>query len=110
MEYVNYDMTGGFMDGARAYAPDGSYFTTDGGRFAWHKKPPANFCVQALVKSEPRLVLRTPMIAARITNVAYTPLQHERDWNTSGYYFANGGKTDRLGYGPSFFSETSATG
>jgi hypothetical protein len=42
--------------------------------------------------------------------VAYTPLQHERDWATSGYYFANGGKTDRLGYGPSFFSETSATG
>lgn len=110
MEYVNYDMTGGFMDGARAFAPDGAYFTTDGGRFAWHKKPPANFCVQALVKSEPRLILRTPMLAARITNVAYTPLAHERDWATSGYYFADGGKTDRLGYGPSFFSETAATG
>ena len=86
-EYVNYDMSGGFMDGARAFAPDGSYFTTDGGRFAWHKKPPSNFCVQALVKSEPRLILRTPQIAARVTNVAYTPLAHERDWNTSGYYF-----------------------
>lgn len=110
MEYVNYDMTGGFMDGARAFAPDGAYFTTDGGRFAWHKKPPANFCVQALVKSEPRLILRTPMLAARITNVAYTPLAHERDWNTSGYYFVNGGRTDRLGYGPSFFSETAQTG
>lgn len=110
MEYVNYDMTGGFMDGARAFAPDGAYFTTDGGRFAWHKKPPANFCVQALVKSEPRLILRTPMLAARITNIAYTPLAHERDWNTTGYYFVNGGKTDRLGYGPSFFSETATTG
>jgi len=110
MEYVNYDMTGGFLDGARAFAPDGSYFTTDGGRFAWHKKPPTNFCVQALVKSEPRLILRTPMIAARITNVAYTPLAHERDYQTTGYYFVNGGKTDRLGYGPSFFSETSQTG
>ncbi len=110
MEYVDYDREGGFMAGARAFAPDGAYFTTDGGRFAWHKKPPTNFCVQALVKSEPRLVLRTPQIAARINNVAYTPLVHERDWNTSGYYFVNGGRTDRLGYGPSFFSETAAVG
>ena len=110
MEYFNYDSPQGAMAAAKLLAPGDSYFTTDGGRFAWHKKPPTNFCVQALVKSEPRLILRTPMIAARITNVAYTPLAHERDWNTSGYYFVNGGKTDRLGYGPSFFSETAATG
>lgn len=110
MEYVNYDTPGGAMDGARALASGDSYMSTDGGRFLWHKKPPTNFCVQALVKSEPRLILRTPQLAARLTNVAYTPLQHERDWNTSGYYFVNGGKTDRLGYGPSFFSETSSIG
>lgn len=106
MEYVPYDQPGGAMDAARALAPDGHYFTTDGGRFLWHKKPPTNFCVQALVKSEPRLILRTPQIAARLTNLAYTPIQHERDAFTTGYYFVNGGKTDRLGYGPSFFSQT----
>lgn len=105
MEYVNYDAANGFMDGARALAPDGSYFTTDAGRFAWHKKPPTNFCVQALVKTEPRLILRTPQLAARLTNVAYTPYQHEDEaFITPGYYFVNGGKTDRLGYGPSFFA------
>jgi hypothetical protein len=110
MEYVDYTAPGGAMDMARAYAPEGAYMATDNGRFLWHKKPPTNFCVQALVKAEPRLILRTPQLAARLTNVAYTPLQHERDAFTTGYYFVNGGKTDRLGYGPSFFSETSSIG
>lgn len=110
MEYVDYTAPGGAMDMARAYASGDSYMATDNGRFLWHKKPPTNFCVQALVKSEPRLILRTPQLAARLTNVAYTPIQHERDWATTGYYFANGGRTDRLGYGPSFFSEVSGLG
>lgn len=111
MEHVDYNRSGGFMDGARALAPDGSYFTTDGGRFAWHRKPPANFCVQALVKTEPRLILRTPQLAARLTNVAYTPWQHEDEaFTTPGYYFVNGGRTDRLGYGPSFFSPNTNVG
>lgn len=106
MEYLNYDAPNGALAAARALAPDGSFFTTDGGRYLWHKKPPTNFCVQALVKAETRLILRTPQIAARLQNVAYTPLVHERDWSPTGYYFANGGKTDRLGYGPSFYSPT----
>lgn len=108
-DYINYDGAGGALEAARAMAPNDSFFATDGGRFLWHKKPPTNFCVQALVKGEPGLVLRTPQIAARINNVAYTPLAHERDWNTSGYYFVNGGQTSRAGYGPSFFSPNTNT-
>jgi len=42
-----------------------------------------------------------------LTNVNYTPLAHERDVFTSDTYFVNGGKTDRLGYGPSYYSPTS---
>lgn len=102
-EYLNYDAPNGALAAARALAPGDSYMATDGGRFLWHRKPPTNFCVQALVKTEPRLILRTPYLAARITNVAYTPLAHERDWNTSGYYFANGGATSR-GVAPSYYS------
>jgi hypothetical protein len=104
IDYINYDMPNGALAAARAMAPQDSFFATDAGRFLWHKKPPTNFCVQALVKGEPRLVLRTPHIAARLTNVAYTPLEHERDWNPTGYYFVNGGRTDRNGYSPSFWS------
>lgn len=102
MEYLNYDMPNGALAAARALAPGDSFTTTDGGRFLWHRKPPTNFCVQALVKTEPRLILRTPQIAAKLTNVAYTPLAHERDWDPTGYYFVNGGSTSR-GVAPSYY-------
>lgn len=103
MEYINYDAPYGAMEAARVLAPGDSYSTSDGGRFFWHKKPPTNFCVQAVVKTEPRLILRTPQIAARMTNVRYTPLSHERDWNPASSFFFDGGRTNYIGFGPSLF-------
>ena len=46
-------------------------------------------------KIENRIILRTPQIAGRITNVCYEPLQHERDPFPSDPYFVNGGNTSR---------------
>lgn len=106
IEYLNYDAPNGAMDAARLMAPEGSYMTTDNGRFLWHKKPPTNFCVQFLVKSETRIILRTPHLAGRLTGVQYTPIQHERSPFTDSAYFVNGGRTDRGGYGPSYYSPT----
>lgn len=91
MEYFDYSTPGGFMEGARAFAPDGSYDISDNGRFAWHFKPPTNWCVEVVAKTEPRLLLRTPMLAARLTDVRYVPYVHERDWDPDGTYFVNGG-------------------
>ena len=111
MEYFNYDTPQGAMEAARVLAPGDSYFTTDAGRFLWHKRPPTAYCVQAQVKTEPRLVLRTPQIAARLTSVAYTPNpQHEDDWSTSSsvYYLLNGGKVGWIA--PSFFSPNTTAG
>lgn len=105
-EYVNYDMAGGAMDFARALAPDGSFYTSDSGRFLWHRKPPNNFCVQMLAKTEPRLLLLTPHIAARLTNVKYTPLNQVRSPFTDNSYFVDGGGTSRIGYGPSYYTPT----
>jgi len=108
LEHIDYDMPGGAMDMARAMAPDGFYSTSDGGRFLWHKKLPNNFCVQMMAKTEPRLLLLTPHLAARLENVRYVPFAHVRGWDTADTsYFVNGGKTDYGGYGPSFFSPTS---
>lgn len=107
MEYKKYDQAGASMEAARAFAPADSYFTSDDGRFLWHKRPPEHYCVQLEAKTEPRLLLRTPFLAARLTNIAYTPLLHERDPFTSSSYFVDGGKTNRLGYGPSYYSPTS---
>ncbi len=84
-------------------APDGSYFIADGGRFLWHRKPPSNWCVEMSSLTKPRIMLETPYLAARMTNVRYTPLAHERDWNTSASYYADGGRYERDYYGPSYY-------
>lgn len=107
MEYIDYDSPMGAMEAAKTFAPDGFYYTSDNGRFLWHKKLPNNFCVQLLAKTEPRLLLHTPHLAARLTTVQYTPLAHERDWNTDSSYYVNGGRTDYVGYPASFYTPVS---
>lgn len=73
----------------------GSFFWTDGGRYLWSRKPPTNWCVQMLSKIEPRLILLTPHLAGRITDVVYVPFMHERDSINGDYYFVDGGVTSR---------------
>lgn len=110
LEYVPYNAENGPMDFARAFGAESFYNTTDNGRFLWHFKPPTNFCVQFLAKTEPRIILRTPFLAARYTTIRYTPVSHERDWNTSGTYFADGGQTSYNGIvppAPSYYAPTS---
>ena len=103
MEYFNYEAPGGALEGAKFLAPGDTYYTTDNGRFFWHKKPPTNFCVQLLAKTEPRLLLLTPYLAARITDIDYTPLQHERSWDPSNTsYWVDGGRTTGPGVNPSY--------
>lgn len=94
----------------QAFSP-GFYQVTDAGRFLIHRKPPTNFCVQMLAKTEPRLVLRTPFIAARLTNIKYTPIKHERGWDpysqhANSSFYVDGGKTNRGGSFTSFFTPT----
>lgn len=103
-EYFDYNAKDGALDFARQMAPDGSYFTRDDGRFMWHVRPPNHFCVQAEVKTEPRIVMRTPFLAARITNVRYTPLLMPRSPFTDSSYFVNGGQTSYPA--PSYYTPT----
>ena len=110
MEHINYDAPYGAMDAARLMAPEGFYYTSDSGRFLWHKKLPNNFCVQLMAKAEPRLLLLTPHLAARLMDVRYTPLAHERDWDPDGSYYVDGGVTSRPGFGPSFFFPSGSSG
>jgi hypothetical protein len=105
-EHFNYESPNGPMEMARVFAPSDSYFTSDGGRFLWHKKPPTNLCVQLVSYMIPRLMLLTPYLAARLTDVKCEPLEHERSPFTDSAYFVDGGRTDRNGYGPSFYSPT----
>jgi len=107
-ESFNYATPGGSMEVARMFTPGDSFFTTDAGTFLWHRKPPTNYCVQLSTVTRPRVILRTPYIAARITDVSWTPeTEHERSPFTSNSYFVNGGMTSYEGYFPSFYSPTS---
>lgn len=107
MEYFNFDMQNGPMAAARMLAPAGAYETSQGGRYLFHKYYPKNLCVQIAGWVKSRLVLETPYLASRLTGVGYEPLIHERQPFTDDAYFVNGGRTDYIGYGPSYYSPTS---
>lgn len=80
------------------------YFWTDGGRYLWHRKPPVNWCAQWMSKIEPRLILRTPQLAGRLMNVAYSVEKHYRDVFPGDDYYVNGGIS--AGYAaPDLYSE-----
>ena len=55
----------------------------------------ANFCYKLKVKTEQRVVLRTPQLAGKVQNVKYSPLQHLRSYDPDSPYFANGGVSVR---------------
>jgi hypothetical protein len=107
LEYLPYTGERSAVTAAQAFGVSSFYQASDNGRFLWHFKPPTNFCVNMLAVTEPRIVLRTPFLAARYTTIRYTPVSHERDWNPSGTYFVDGGQTSYNGYGPSYFTPTS---
>jgi len=50
--------------------------------------------------------VETPYLAARLTDIAYTPLIKERSAFTDSAYFVNGGRTNYVGFGPSYEAPT----
>jgi hypothetical protein len=72
------------------------WFWSDSGAFLWTMGAPKNWCVDLSAKTEPRLILRTPQLAARLQNVVYVPLYHTDDPLPSQDYHVNGG--NRNGY------------
>lgn len=102
-QFFNFDQ--GPMEAAR----DGrlNNFWTDAGRYLWVSEY-TRWCVLLTSKIEPRVILRTPQLAGRITNVAYVPLQHVRDALPTDYYFVDGGvQTPRAA--PSYYTEWGGT-
>jgi len=60
------------------------------------------WCVDWQAKIEPRLILRTPWLAGRITNVQYCPLIQTRQPFPDSAYWVNGGEVSRPG--PSLYN------
>lgn len=74
----------------------GLTFTTDKGLFRWYLNF-KNGCLNATYELSPRLRLRTPQLAWRITDVGYRPLQHFRSPYPNSSYFSDGGVTESSG-------------
>ena len=97
-----------YLDYSRAMAETAGmqgrqWWATDGGRYLWTMQQ-LNYCFKIQGKLEPRVVLRTPHLAGRITNVEYSPLQHLRSWDEDSPYFLKGGKED-FETPPDYYSE-----
>jgi hypothetical protein len=65
-------------------------FWTDRGIFSWALEQ-TKWCYKLSLKTEQRVVLRTPQLAGRIDNVRYSPLQHLRDFDPDSSYWVDGG-------------------
>ncbi len=80
----------------RAGATDLTYlrgqqtFWTDDGVYSWAYED-NKWCYKLSVKTEQRIILRTPQLAGRIDSILYEPLQHLRDSDPTSPYFADGG-------------------
>ena len=65
-------------------------FWTDGGVWSWAITQ-EKWCYMLHLRSEQRVVLRTPHLAGKIQNIMYEPLQHLRDMNPDSPYWQDGG-------------------
>lgn len=86
-EYVDYRLAQPQLDALQGMQ---NFFWTDNGVYGWAYS--ANkWCFTLHARTEQRIVLRTPQLAARITKVKYSPLQHLREPYPESPYFADGG-------------------
>jgi hypothetical protein len=69
-------------------------FWTDRGVFSWAYDGQL-WCYLLALKTEQRVVLRTPQLAGKIQHIAYTPLQHLRSPYPDSEYFMDGGVSVR---------------
>lgn len=91
-EYL--DWTASYAMAAEAGLANSLIFWTDGGRFAWTMDQ-AKMCINAQVRTEPRLVLRTPQLAARIDKLTCKTLHLFRQPHDGDDGYVGGGVTTR---------------
>lgn len=85
-----------------ALTRSGNDFWTDGGRFFWTVER-LRGCYKMSAEIDPRLILRTPHLSARLDAVKYTPLKHLRSPFYGDSYFLKGGVSERTD--PTYYSE-----
>ena len=86
-EYMNYNAA---MADLAVLNGKEQFWATDGGRFMWTMQQ-KNYCFKFQGKLEPRVILRAPQVAGRLTNVMYSPMQHMPSPFSDSPYFRKGG-------------------
>lgn len=86
-EYVDYRQA---IPDVRLMRGKEDFFWTDQGVYSWAIEQ-IKWCYKFALKTEQRVILRTPQLAGRIDDVMYSPLQHLRDVDPGSPYFLDGG-------------------
>lgn len=76
---------------------------TDGGRFLWSWKT-VYTCFKLRAETDPRVVLRTPHLAAKIQDIKYSRRVPLRDPDPASEYWVDGGVSERNTTGPTQYS------
>ena len=74
---------------------EGKQFWTDGGIYSWSIEDKKGWCVKLALRSEQRVVLRTPHLAGKIQKVKYSPILPTRSPYQDDIYFLDGGVSMR---------------
>ena len=90
MEHIDYRAAQPDVALMRGKAP----FWTDGGMYYWAMED-EKWCIKLSVKTEMRVILRTPHLAGRIDDILYCPTQHFRSPYPDDPYFVDGGVSMR---------------
>jgi hypothetical protein len=93
-EYLDYRSSVGTANVAPFAGQRRPDFWTDNGIFSWAYDGQL-WCYMLGVKTEQRVILRTPQLAGRVDYIKYTPTQHLRSPFPSSDYFEDGGVSTR---------------
>jgi hypothetical protein len=87
-EYLPYNSS--IFDANVGFLNNRQDFWSDDGFYLWAIEQ-QKYCYKLSLKTEQRVVLRTPHLAGKIQNVMYAPLQHLRSSDPSSEYWVDGG-------------------
>ncbi len=90
-EYIDYRQAASDINLLRGKE---EFFWTDNGMYSWAIEQ-IKWCYKLSLKTEQRIILRTPHLAGRVDAIKYTPTQHLRDSDPAGPYFKDGGVSIR---------------
>ena len=90
-EYVDYSAAEAML----SMIKQGKNFWSDGGVFSWSIEDEKGWCAKLALRSQQRVVLRTPHLAGKIQKVKYAPIMPTRSPYQDDKYFLDGGVSMR---------------